>query len=280
MDTLLMMIPDLLQVQRYVCTYRFSQDHLELLFNSVRASGGWNNNPTAGQFQGIFRRLMVRCGVSPSGSGNVAAQDETVSLSAADMHSALMAEEELLSPFANISAVICDHSYLPTRFGGLVDNALVYISGFVVKKILKKLSCEVCRASLVAAAVPSSFDQSYHLLELKYNGGLMIPSEGTVKVVRAAERVIRQNSKEQGVSVSFVNRFVRAEIGSEDVFLLGEHIAETQFGIENHHFMLVSFVVSVFHKVRLHHIAKLSTLELQSASIRKKLCKTVIFQGF
>lgn len=223
---------------------------------------------------------MVRCGVSPSGSGNVAAQDETVSLSAADMHSALMAEEELLSPFANISAVICDHSYLPTRFGGLVDNALVYISGFVVRKILKKLSCEVCRASLVTAAVPSSFDQSYHLLELKNNGGLMIPSEGTVKVVRAAERVIRQNSKEQGVSVSFVNRFVRAEIGSEDVFLLGEHIAETQFGIENHHFMLVSFVVSVFHKVRLHHIAKLSTLELQSASIRKKLCKTVLFQGF
>lgn len=82
------------------------------------------------------------------------------------MHSALMAEEELLSPFANISAVICDHSYLPTRFGGLVDNVLVYISRFVVRKILKILSCEVCRASLVTAPVSSSFDQSYHLLEL------------------------------------------------------------------------------------------------------------------
>lgn len=71
-------------------------------------------------------------------------------------------------------------------------------------------------------------------LNLKTMVGLMIPSEGTVKVVRAAERVIRQNSKEQGASVSFVNRFVRAEIGSEDVFLFWEHIAETQFGIENH----------------------------------------------
>lgn len=89
-----------------------------------------------------------------------------------------MAEEELLSPFANIPAVICDHSYLPTRFGGLVDNALVNISGFVVRKILKKLSCEVCRASLITAAVPSSFDQSYHLLELKNNGGLRGNSEG------------------------------------------------------------------------------------------------------
>ena len=35
----MLMIPELLQVQRYVLTYRFSQDHLELLFNSIRASG-------------------------------------------------------------------------------------------------------------------------------------------------------------------------------------------------------------------------------------------------
>uniref|UniRef100_A0A8C1QZH4 THAP-type domain-containing protein n=1 Tax=Cyprinus carpio TaxID=7962 RepID=A0A8C1QZH4_CYPCA len=38
-DTLMLLIPELLQIQRYVCTYRFSQDHLELLFNSIRASG-------------------------------------------------------------------------------------------------------------------------------------------------------------------------------------------------------------------------------------------------
>ncbi|RXN13213.1 THAP domain-containing 6-like protein [Labeo rohita] len=77
-DTFMRMIPELLQVQRYVLTYRFSQDHLELLFNSIRASGGWNNNPSARQFQAIFRRLMVRCGVSPGETGNVAAQDSTV----------------------------------------------------------------------------------------------------------------------------------------------------------------------------------------------------------
>ncbi|XP_053097893.1 DNA transposase THAP9 [Pangasianodon hypophthalmus] len=34
-DTLMLLIPELLQFQRYVCTYRFSQDHLELLFNSI-----------------------------------------------------------------------------------------------------------------------------------------------------------------------------------------------------------------------------------------------------
>ncbi|XP_051530543.1 uncharacterized protein LOC127427151 [Myxocyprinus asiaticus] len=114
-------------------------------------SGGWKNNHSAGQFQSIFCHLMVRCGVYPSTSGNVAAQDETVSLSAVEMSSALAAEEteELPSPFVNISAIVCGHSYLPTHFGSLVDNALVYILGFVVRQILRKLSCDVCHASLV-----------------------------------------------------------------------------------------------------------------------------------
>ena len=241
--------------------------------------GGWNNNPSAGQFQGIFRRLMVRCGVTPSTSGNVAPQDETVSLSAVEMSSP-SETEELEVPFVNVSALIGDHSYLPTRFGGLVENALVYIAGFVVRQVLRKLSCGACRASLVTDAARASFDESYHLLTLKNKGGLMIPSEGTVKVVRSAERFIRQRASGQAVSVSVIQQFVRADIWTDDVFLLKEHIQDTQFGIENHHFALLSLVVSVFHKIRLHHIAKLSTLQLQTGNSRKKLSKTILFKGF
>ena len=71
---------------------------------------------------------------------------------------------------------------------------LTQISGFVVQGALKKLSCDVCRASLGTDAASAIEDQSYHLLFLKTNGGLVIPSEGTVRVVRAAEWVIRQAS--------------------------------------------------------------------------------------
>ena len=63
---------------------------------------------------------------------------------------------------------------------------LTQISGFVVRQALKKLSCDVCRASLVTDAASAIKDQSYHLLTLK-NNGLVIPSEGTVRVVRAAQ---------------------------------------------------------------------------------------------
>lgn len=136
------------------------------------------------------------------------AQDDAVSLSAVEMSSA-EAAEELPSPFANISAIVWVHSYLPTRFGGLVDKALVCIAGFVVRQVLQKLPCNMSRASLVKDAVPTSFYQSYHLLALKNNGGLVIPSEGTVRVVRAAERVIRQASSKQASHTSSGKRLAQ-----------------------------------------------------------------------
>ena len=88
--------------------------------------------------------------VKPSSKGNVTAQDETeslpavatsstaqsylidtsiASLSAVDMSSA--EGEDLPSPFADIPALVHDHSYLPKHFDGLVENVLVYISGRV-----------------------------------------------------------------------------------------------------------------------------------------------------
>jgi len=39
---------------KYLLTYKFSQDHIELFFGAVRSTGGFNNNPTA------YKRLLMR----------------------------------------------------------------------------------------------------------------------------------------------------------------------------------------------------------------------------
>ncbi|MEQ2282240.1 hypothetical protein AMECASPLE_038493, partial [Ameca splendens] len=99
--------------QRNICTYHFSQVHLELLFNSIRASGGCNNNPSTGQFHAIFHFfLMVRCGTSPSASGNVVGQDAAVFVGSRNvifLHS--RRNRRTATPFLKH---FC-HSYLPTR---------------------------------------------------------------------------------------------------------------------------------------------------------------------
>jgi len=43
----------------YLLTYKLSQDHLELLFGAVRASLGYNNNPSVVQFEAAIKRIIV-----------------------------------------------------------------------------------------------------------------------------------------------------------------------------------------------------------------------------
>lgn len=42
---------------KYVLSYKFSQDHIELLFAKIRSYNGHNNNPNALQFQHIMKKL-------------------------------------------------------------------------------------------------------------------------------------------------------------------------------------------------------------------------------
>ena len=59
---------------KYLLTYKFSQDHLELFFGAVQSSGGFNNNPTAQQFTAAYKRLLLRSSIEGT-NGNCEKQD-------------------------------------------------------------------------------------------------------------------------------------------------------------------------------------------------------------
>ncbi|KAK3888738.1 hypothetical protein Pcinc_007213 [Petrolisthes cinctipes] len=59
---------------QYLLTYKLSQDHLELLFCTIRASGRFRNNPTALNFMSTYKRLLMRHQIKTM-NGNVTAQD-------------------------------------------------------------------------------------------------------------------------------------------------------------------------------------------------------------
>jgi hypothetical protein len=42
----------------YLLTYKYSQDHLELLFSCIRSRGGWNNNPNGLQMKYALRKMQ------------------------------------------------------------------------------------------------------------------------------------------------------------------------------------------------------------------------------
>ena len=54
----------------YLLTYKFSQDHVELLFSCIRARGGWNKNPNVLQFKYAIQKMLMRNAIAASKSAN------------------------------------------------------------------------------------------------------------------------------------------------------------------------------------------------------------------
>lgn len=143
----------------------------------------------------------------------------------------------------------------------------MYISEFVVRRAAKTLACDVCCLSLLTDAASALKDQNYHLLRLKNNGGLVIPSEGTARVIRAAEWSFARLS--QPISPLKLLYVVRKRIGSEDVLAFGQH------GIEKHHHMLLKVVVSLFYKLRFSPHLAYGTTALDKNTITACFSKSI-----
>ena len=62
---------------KYVLTYKFSQDHIELLFSCIRSMGGWNKNPNCLQLKYALRKMLMRNAVTSSKKSNCQLLDET-----------------------------------------------------------------------------------------------------------------------------------------------------------------------------------------------------------
>ena len=54
----------------FLCTYKFSQDHLELLFGKIRSMGGCNNNPTARQLCAAYKKFLEQNEIEDACKGN------------------------------------------------------------------------------------------------------------------------------------------------------------------------------------------------------------------
>lgn len=61
----------------FFLSYKISQDHLEMFFSAIRAKGGFNNNPTASQFEAAYKRLIIHNEIKLSSFANCEPQDLT-----------------------------------------------------------------------------------------------------------------------------------------------------------------------------------------------------------
>ena len=183
-DSILAISKELLQrasmPYKYVLTYRFSQDALEMFFSKIRSRLGWNNNPNALQFKYALRSLLLRNNIECPTTANCVPT----------------AKEQSDLPDQS------DQQFQDTQISEMLQTSnvwrydvLFYISGYIAKKLLKNIKCPECAEALYQPA-DVAHDHQYHhsitLLSCKCYGKLLVPSLSVVKVVMTTDTIARQ----------------------------------------------------------------------------------------
>ncbi len=184
-------------VLKYILTYKMSQDHLELFFGAVRASGGWNSNPTAMQFRSAYKQLLMRHNIT-GGRGNCVHQDDTEMLSNVEdesnsKSSTIEIEDVTIARRYDLALrdepAATDHDYCDVpnvlELSEFKTSAISYIAGYLVRMVERKIHCLKCLAALTTTKekIPDLF------VVWKSNGGLKLPSPGLLKICEETENV-------------------------------------------------------------------------------------------
>ena len=93
-------------------------------------------------------------------------------------------------------------------------------------------------------------DTSNVLFNYRQLGGLTMPSDDVVKIVRFAELQLRCLSPLNRATLQCTSRKLQASVlqqfGDKPLFAIESHFSETQSGIDNHYFDLLRVIVDIF----------------------------------
>jgi len=292
------------QKLKYLLTYKYSQDHLELFFAVIRSRGGDNNNPSALQLKATWKRLLTHNQIKSISTGNCIPVDHCKLLCISDTISRMQESVKTNldsvtgprrcdAPLTDIATDTCrradDHDYLPNVdvLSTFTENVVVYIAGYVVRSLLKKIKCETCQLALQSTDLfEDTFRNDFALVCQKDRGGLIRPSSDVVAVCKSAERCVRDYTAscqkpicaERFVSSHMCTKVMSHFIGTSVFSSLSDHALEME-PVDNHQVQLIRLVAQCYIQLRLHHQCRTYTRLVQGANCRSVLNKTVLFKG-
>jgi hypothetical protein len=274
----------------YVLTYKFSQDHLELLFSCIRSCGGFNNNPNVPQFKAALRKVLVRTSIKGSKYGNCSNLEPECNepLFQLKWKKPKKTEEEITDEDGQLQS-LCDVVDQDKSMSIYKENILAYIAGFVVRKVLKFISCKVCAEALLEKDNNNIY--YLNLINVKNNGGLIVPSADVVKIVKKCESFFNAYitggngliSSARNIKGILANK-IRRELFSLGIFshLLDHDFQNCDITEDLHSTRLTKLIIDYFLKIRLYRYGQQYTsekLKKKKHGLRQQANKLILFQG-
>ena len=177
-------------------TYKFSQDHIELFFCSLRSRFGSNNNPTAKQFQQAYKRLLLHQEIRGN-RGNCIVDDDSFLLPITSQRSKKVngLDNADLKQKQNDFGLLpfeTDHNYtLLSQWPSLSEfqSAVIeYISVYCVKMAVKSIKCHEC----IKAVTEETNQKNYKLVNRKDRGGLIHVNASVRAVCEITEKTVKK----------------------------------------------------------------------------------------
>lgn len=153
------------------------------------------------------------------------------------------------------------------------NQIILYISGFVVRRLQKTIKCEKCQEALIGCK--ENFLNS--LITQKNHGGLTYPSQDVILVCKESEQVLRMFDKhlnKKYIIKILKNKIMFNFIDSNIFDKLKHHVLENT---ENHIYFLIQSIIEKYLKIRMCFIAKQRSQH--PTYIRNQLTKLVLFKG-
>lgn len=176
--------------------------------------------------------------------------------------------------------------YLITTLRNLspyIDEVVTYISGFIIRKLLKNKSmCDTCAPFLTA----SSQDMSkYTLIEVKTRGRLMYPSRDVIAIARTTDTIIRANDsilftqkniKEFLITKTFEAISINHVVFNDNIMI--EHVKNKEI-LDNHKTQLIKAIIKTYVILRLFDEGKRATDVGKNEYIQQKYSKLILFKN-
>lgn len=142
------------------------------------------------QFKSAYKRILVHNEAVGLIFGNCSILDNTRNLSVTEK-----AKDSVLtsgSTWLPQQDTNINHDYIEnyTKISSFVEDTSMYIGGFIVKKILKKLECESCQNCLIQL----SDKNPNSLINIKKRGGLVYPRKAVEVSCQESEKIFRSES--------------------------------------------------------------------------------------
>jgi len=173
--------------------YKVSQNHLELLFNSIHSHGGYNNNPTIKQFKSIFKKLIIHTEIKDTATGieNIPILYTPSTHDPVRVINATINQNFYQNWLDVFHIIRTDHDYslhvqYPFSTIEYKNEVITYMAGYILRRLMKTLRCLECIETLIE----QSTDINCNLINIKNRGRLLYPSTTLVYVCKQIENTL------------------------------------------------------------------------------------------